>query len=145
MSHSLPRVHVSVFVSGRICLAKHVSFIKKPTAAKDSKSLPIYNDAIYHVDEFQIYEGMIFIRGWIFDKQTGHTFEKVIMGLQGDTTIYKAKLELQMRPDVATAFGNSVLKKSGFIAKMIDIRGLKSGVYRYVLIVQKEGKQYIAR
>jgi len=135
---------MNVYHSTKLTLTNYIdSFIEKPVVWQDSGAPQISTEAIYHIDQFQNIDGKILIRGWIYDRLTGHIFDTVRLGLKGDAILYEAKLERQARPDVAAAFGNSALKESGFAAKMIDIRGLKKGVYRYVLIVQKEGKAYL--
>ncbi len=135
---------LNVYYSTKLTLTSYIdSFIEKPVVWQPTEPLGIYADAAYHIDQFQVVDGKILIRGWIYDKQSGQTFDTVALGLKNDAVLYKAKLERQERPDVAAAFGNNALEKSGFGARMIDIRGLKKGVYRYVLIVQKEGRTYL--
>ncbi len=89
--------------------------------------------AAYHLDQFQIGNGKLIVRGWAFDKRLGAPYTHTAVVLANATRSFAGTLETQRRPDVAGAFRNPKLDASGIAAKMLSLKPVEHGTYRLYL------------
>jgi hypothetical protein len=127
------------YFSTKLLLTSYVdAFIPKPVLIEKMPE-DLHADAALQIDQIQLIDGKLLIRGWSYDRKQSRPFDRVRLILQGDTLLYVAELNREIRPDVATAFHNPALESSGFTAKMIDLKGLAKGTYRCFFEVRLEG------
>jgi len=60
--------------------------------------------------------------------------------LKHNDEFYKVELESESRSDVVSLVKNSALRSSGFTTNLVDLMPLKKGMYKYLLLVDIDGK-----
>jgi hypothetical protein len=130
----------NIYYSTKLTLFSYVDiFLEKPVLW-DAHPKQYYKDVVFHIDQLQIIDGKLMIRGWAFDKRTGRAFSQLSLVLKGKDTLYRVRLQQEERPDVASAFKSDALNMSGFAARMVDLRGLPKGTYHYLLSPVVDGE-----
>jgi len=132
---------LNIAYSTKLTLFSYIdTFLEKPVLWQDAPALNYNTNGKFTIDGFQLTEGKLSMRGWVFDAKQNRAFEKVYLVLQKEHTLYKIPLDKESRPDVAHAFGNAGLKDAGFTAKLIDLTSVPKGVYNYLFAVYFDGK-----
>jgi hypothetical protein len=133
----------NVYFSTKLTFTSYMDvFLKKPVLT-NAISEEYYAHAQFHLDQLQIIDGKLLIRGWIFDTKNGKSFNSIKLVLKTENKFYTVDLDTEKRPDVATVFKNNNLRSSGFSGKMIDFRELKKGTYHYLLSVEVDNKEML--
>ncbi len=126
----------NLYFSTKLTLYSYVdAFLTKPVLWQDVPAEKHSHSAKFNIDGFQIADGKLSMRGWIFDTQKNKAFDTVYLVLKKENTYYKIVLDKEPRPDVAHAYGNKQLNTSGFTAKLIDLHMLPKGIYNYLFAV----------
>ena len=125
----------NIYYSSKLTLFSYVDvFMEKPTLV-DNQSRQYYTNALFHIDQLEIKDRKLFIRGWAFDRKNSKPFKEIHLILKINDILYKVVLDRTERPDVALAFGHKELLNSAFSAEMISLRHLKKGTYTVLFSV----------
>jgi hypothetical protein len=131
----------NIYFSTKLTLFSYVdAFLTKPVLWKDVPVLEYNKNGKFTIDGFQLSDGKLSMRGWIFDTEKNKAFDTVYLVLKKENVYYKIPLDKELRPDVAHAFGNKALDKAGFTAKLIDLTHIPKGIYDYLFALSLEGK-----
>ena len=131
----------NVYFSSKLTLFSYVDiFLEKPTLWKNVPVEQYNKNAKFNIDDFQLTEGKLSIRGWAYDAEKNSAFDTIYLILKKEKTYYKINLQSESRPDVAAAYGNTHLDHSGFYAKLIDLHSLPKGTYKYLFAVTLNNK-----
>jgi hypothetical protein len=130
----------NIYFSSKLALFSYVDVFQQKPALYSNKSEQYFKDAQYHIDQWQIIDGKLLLRGWIFNAKNGKSFKSVHLVLKNGEKFYRVELKQDTRIDVSTAFKSSNLDSSGFSAKMIDLRELEKGTYKYIFEVPIDKK-----
>ncbi|MCD6211995.1 MAG: hypothetical protein J7J02_03340, partial [Sulfurovum sp.] len=114
-------------------------FIERPVLSENI-SEEYYKHGYFVIDRLQISEGKLEFRGWAFDRKTGKPFKDIQLMLKHNDEFYKVELESESRSDVVSLVKNSALRSSGFTTNLVDLMPLKKGMYKYLLLVDIDGK-----
>jgi len=117
---------LNVYFSARLTLTSYVDFFWERPVLWSNPQKYYDTNAALQIDQIQIIDGKLMMRGWTFDRKLGKAFDKVDLILKHGNEFYKASLQEEVRPDVASVFKNDKLRSSGFSAKMIDLRNMKN-------------------
>ena len=134
----------NIYFSTKLTLFSYVdAFLEKPVLWQDVPTQKYNNHAKFTIDGFQLTEGKLSMRGWVFDTEKNKAFDTVSLVLKKENTYYKIALDKESRPDVAHAYGNSQVDASGFSAKLIDLTEVQKGTYQYLFAVSLEGEMQL--
>ena len=126
----------NIYFSAKLTLFSYVdAFLSKPLLWKNVPVEKHTQSAKFNIDAFQVNEGKLSMRGWIFDTEKNKVFDTVSLVLKKEHTYYTIALDKETRPDVAHVYGNKVLDDSGFSVKFIDLQMLPEGIYDYLFAV----------
>ena len=130
----------NVYFSSKLTLFSYVDMFQKKPVLYSNSSEQYFNDAQYNIDQWQIINGKLLLRGWIFNAKNGKSFKTINLVLKNGENFYRVALEQDKRLDVSTAFKSSNLDYSGFSEKMIDLTKLEKGTYKYFFAVPIDNK-----
>ena len=130
----------NLYFSSKLTLFSYVDVFQQKPVVYINDSEQYFTDVQYHIDQWQIIDGKLLLRGWIFNSKNGRSFKSVHLVLKNGEKFYKVELQKDTRVDVSTAFKSSNLDSSGFSAKMIDLRELEKGTYKYLFAVPVDSR-----
>ena len=131
---------LNIAYSTKLTLFSYIdTFLEKPVLWQNAPTLSYNTNGKFTIDGFQLTEGKLSMRGWVFDSKKHRAFEKIYLVLQKENTLYKIPLDKESRPDVAHTFGNAKLKDAGFTAKLIDLTHIPKDTYNYLFATYLDG------
>jgi len=114
-------------------------FMEKPTLQKNVAE-QYYTNALFHLDKLYVKKKILFVKGWVFDGKQGRVFKKIALILNNKQKFYRIELDREIRPDVSSVFKNNRLEASGFYAERINLKSLKEGTYKILLLIDEDDK-----
>ncbi|MBS5134441.1 MAG: hypothetical protein KHZ05_03205 [Oscillospiraceae bacterium] len=90
-------------------------------------------EVLYNLDSKSVEGSVVSLYGWALMEGRSTEFTNTVIGLQDETGNLRVfTTEKVARPDVSTAFGDSLYEGSGFSAKC-DMNGFPAGNYTVIL------------